>query len=567
MKTWMLLAAVVVVFPIKYVCAEPTPPATECSPLIENRTNCTSVVSTYPRLTGVPPATSATTPQIAYSPMAVRARPTVTVNVKIYKRPLEQVHIQETYNEQAKPDPFGTILGQLTKPLTGGLTIAMGTLTGLSHTGNPGQTAGFVPDRLHAPPTDPALLRDRDNLRRDYDAVVNQLESLGSDQKKAGDRLSDQNKILVDVSKEIGAAQRYAPTVQDDARGPDHWTDQETFDRCIDHLLIRLGEDIKPIVTGDLCEQGSPPSNPLRQLLIGSLPSVQIATLKPQIDGLPKALGKLEERVQTLFPRLKPSEQFTVDFSEVEERIDTLTDRQDLLADGLKAAQSARAALVAYRDVLDAWKLQERQAPQQMVVQSIPLTQHSVTAGTGSQKLDAKIQAQTLLTKESSDVGTVSVTWVKQRWEVSAGLMWSNVLGRSFQNAPTIVNGKPVLDSNGKQVTMVTESTTSPTVDAVVLIHYRITEWPALWNRRFAVLGTAGVGTGANGSGVDFATGASFAWGNLLVSPLLHFTRDTRLTNGIGVGTNLGPSPPSPSTEKYWVHKLGIAFTYAIPIT
>ena len=28
-----------------------------------------------------------------------------------------------------------------------------------------------------------------------------------------------------------------------------------------------------------------------------------------------------------------------------------------------------------------------------------------------------------------------------------------------------------------------------------------------------------------------------------------------------------GEGPPSPPTERYWVHKLGIAFTYAVPIT
>ena len=184
----------------------------------------------------------------------------------------------------------------------------------------------------------------------------------------------------------------------------------------------------------------------------------------------------------------------------------------------------------------------------------------------GSQKVDAKVQAQTLVTKETSDVGTASVTFVSQRWEVSGGPMWSNVLGRSFQNAPVIANGKPQLDANGKQITTVTESTTSPTVDAVVLIHYRLWEWPGFWNRRLAVLASGGIGTGTNGSGVDFGVGGSLAWGNLMLSPLLHLTRDQRLTSGVKVGENLGPSPPSPPTERYWVHKLGVALTYVVPI-
>jgi hypothetical protein len=197
------------------------------------------------------------------------------------------------------------------------------------------------------------------------------------------------------------------------------------------------------------------------------------------------------------------------------------------------------------------------------VTQAFPVSRDALRSGqaTGS----AKLTAQTFLTKDSRDAGTVAVTWVHQPWEVSGGIMYSTVLGRNFQNSPVINNGAVVLDMSGKPLNEVTQSTTKPTIDALILVHWRFYEWQVSPTRRCAVLGSVGVGTGTNGSGADFAAGMSFAYGNFFVSPLLHFTRDLRLTNGVILGQNLmGASPP---TECYWVHKFGLAFTYAIPIT
>jgi serine acetyltransferase len=44
----------------------------------------------------------------------------------------------------------------------------------------------------------------------------------------------------------------------------------------------------------------------------------------------------------------------------------------------------------------------------------------------------------------------------------------------------------------------------------------------------------------------DFDTGISFQIGGVLITPTVHFGRDVRLSNGVTVGQELGPSPPNP---------------------
>jgi hypothetical protein len=289
------------------------------------------------------------------------------------------------------------------------------------------------------------------------------------------------------------------------------------------------------------------------------LPSADIAALTKEIGKLPDDLQTLK---QDQLDQGNPLSQ--EDLNTLTLAINQVTDRQDTLTGSLKTAQSSRATLVGYAQTLSDWKAAWPADSNQLVTQTFPISCDSSRGGqaTGSAKLSTK----TLLTQETGDGGTVAVTWIRQPWEVSAGIMYSTVLGRSFQNSPVIKDGVVQVDKSGKPITEVTETTTKPTIDAVILVHYRFHEWPAFQSRRFAILASGGVGTGTNGSGADFAAGISFAFGNFFLSPLLHFTRDVRLTNGVTLGQNLmGVNPPP--TERYWVHKFGLALTYGLPIT
>jgi len=77
---------------------------------------------------------------------------------------------------------------------------------------------------------------------------------------------------------------------------------------------------------------------------------------------------------------------------------------------------------------------------------------------------------------------------------------------------------------------------------------------------------TGGVGANLTSKTADFDTGISFQIGGVLITPTVHFGRDVRLSNGVTVGQELGPSPPNPlPTENHWVRKFGIGLSYTLP--
>ena len=137
--------------------------------------------------------------------------------------------------------------------------------------------------------------------------------------------------------------------------------------------------------------------------------------------------------------------------------------------------------------------------------------------------------------------------------------MMSTLDVRSFQNSPLIKNGQPVLDSSNKTDTILTESITRPTVILpIVFGHYRFKEWAA-GGQRVAVYGTGGAGLNLSSTSTDFAVGMSLGINSFMLSPLVHFGRDQRFTNGLTIGEELGSSPANPTTERYWVRKFGFA--------
>jgi hypothetical protein len=526
-------------------CARVLAAQTDCSAVIENRRNCTSTLSTFEE------------PQSTFSPTSVRVRPskTATVTIVVKKRPLEKVQFQTIYSQVAKPDVLGTLLGKLWTPL-GGLTLgsnlagelaAVQAATAAKNPANATKYGYLVQPEVHITPALQKMLDER----ADFDA---RLKALGDKQDADQSTLDAAKKIVNDVSAEVGAAQKYPPDIDNE-----QWrsTDQARFVECLSHILARIQGKQPNTETLGGCKE-APKSDVHDKPL--ELPDVELTLLKPQITDLPKDLTALEAGLKGSVAAITPKEH-----ESYLALIAKLTLRENKLDDYLKTLQSARDTLQGYQDPLTACQAPKAEDPCGMVVVKKDIKAYDAPSKSGQQTATVKVSAQTLLTKESNDVGQVAITFTHQPWEVSAGIMASTVLGRSFQNTPVINNGVPDI-VNGKQVTAVTDSTTKPTIDALVLVHWRFCEWqPNSQTKRFAVLGSVGVGTGTNGSGADFAAGLSFAYGSLYISPLLHFTRDQRLTNGIALGDNLMGA--TPTTERYWVHKFGLAFTYALPIT
>jgi len=587
----------------------------ECSPVIELTKPCALSFQTY---YGTDADLNPQAPSINYVPLPIRVNPSPKMQVIVYvaKRPMEKVSAKIAYTQQTKPDVMGTALAQLAKPL-GGLTISSITTPSTTSVDEITNTKAdevefklndvFALDRAKPPTETPAVTHLRE--------LESQRKAVRDAQKNAAHNIKQQSEVLKSILSEISQAQRFVPKLD----GNWIWNadNKKTFQACINHIMARLAGGAAP-AQDNSCVQApakipalpAPPNN----TAIGALSDLRLEVAQAKVE---LQSGNFENRLHTIqsewaqeiakkgqvseaqrnaFDRLFSAEAIQTELVAIQR----LSDHQTTIEDLLKSTDSAEEPLAGYKDTLTKFqsKLYSGAPDQDFVVTPIQITTYDrppQPVFKGQMAAQITLTTQTLINLGGSDntgadqgaqakpataanasatatassgdtLGSASITWVDQRFEISGGLMWSNVKTHTFQNSPIIANGSPMLDGSGKLVTEVTETTGSPTIDAVVLFHYRFLEIP-VGTRRIAVFGSAGVGTGTNGSTTDGLFGPSIAYGNFFISPVLHFTRDTRLTNGVTLGDKLGAQPPNPPTEKYWVHKLGIAFTYAIPIT
>jgi hypothetical protein len=181
------------------------------------------------------------------------------------------------------------------------------------------------------------------------------------------------------------------------------------------------------------------------------------------------------------------------------------------------------------------------------------------------------VAAQEIVSKTPTSLATVTINWQSNPWEVSTGILFSGLASRSFTNAGLFSNGNPVLDSGGKNLTVVTQTDTLPAVVfPMVLGSFRIGAWShANWENKCpnhcAILISGGVGANLTAKTTDFAVGPSFQIGEALFTPAAHFGRQTQLTDGVVVGAQLGSSPPTLPTKTAWVPAFGFAITYILP--
>ena len=221
--------------------------------------------------------------------------------------------------------------------------------------------------------------------------------------------------------------------------------------------------------------------------------------------------------------------------------------------------QKAQATLLQTVLTLSAWPSTPSILAYQFI--SSPLNNMVVT-----------VSGQEIVNKTNSPIATVIINCQATHWVISTGILFSNLKFHTYSNAPIIVDGQPVLDSSGKVLTKVTRSDTSPSVVAPILLaNYRINylsrfKWEARCRNGCSFLLTGGVGANLTSKTADFDTGISFQFGSVLFTPTVHYGRDNRLSNGVAVGQELGPSPPNPlPIENHWVKKFGFAISYALP--
>ncbi|MDP9112067.1 MAG: hypothetical protein M3O20_00130 [Acidobacteriota bacterium] len=169
-------------------------------------------------------------------------------------------------------------------------------------------------------------------------------------------------------------------------------------------------------------------------------------------------------------------------------------------------------------------------------------------------------------------IATVTINSQDNPWEVSTGILFSTLKNQTFSTAGLIANGHPVLDASGANVMVVQNSYTRPAVvTPLVMANYRISKlshgsWANRCHGHCAILLSGGVGLNVSQSDAEFAAGPSLQVGSVLFTPAFHVARYVDLTNGVGVGSILGPNAPSTlPTSSTWTTKFGFRVSYVLP--
>jgi hypothetical protein len=239
---------------------------------------------------------------------------------------------------------------------------------------------------------------------------------------------------------------------------------------------------------------------------------------------------------------------------------EALSTREALLDAAISDIQKAQDALIQAVQTLTAWVTPPSTVIYQYTAQKLT-NMVIVIAGTE------------IVSKASSPISTVTINVQAVPIAVSAGIGFSNLKFNTFTNSPIIVDGQPVLGPNGSTETQVTGTATAfSVITPTVLVSYRIKPLSnANWENRCpygcSFLISGGVGANLTSKEADFDIGPSFEIANILFTPAIHFGRDTRLTNGVMVGQQLGTNPPSPlPTKTKSVVKAAIVITYSLPL-
>lgn len=525
------------------------PPAKECAYGVVNRTECKILI----RADG------------AGTPLPTKMKPDVTFFIEVEKTPFETIKASETATEQPRPDVLATIASALSKYLTG---VVIKTTSSLEPD-KPRAISNYLyrdyslSERLQAVRPVPAP-SEEELIAAELDLMQKKLLTL----LEAQTALNEEFRAIGKTIEPINEALKQAEKLKVDRDASRLWQNRDVFRSTVNRIIKAI----------DVKDKDKGPADPALQAL-PSIPSERVALSQVEVtivqrDYLTK-LEPLEKRIDALRktgsrdPSLKCEEgknrgveALDCGALAIRNNIGAVSSKQSQLNEKSKTAETAHDTLIELLPKLTALRKQiTDKKDTELLSKAFQLKPPQKSIGIRGSTV--KLSKQQIISKEASDIGTVTVSWNDSPWELSAGVLFSNLRSRSFQNTPVIQNGAQVLDSGGKGITVVTETTNRPVVIPVVLVHGRLPWDSKCGTRRCAYFGSLGIGSGTNGS-ADFMAGATFAWGNFMVSPMLHLARDIRLTNGVTVGQQISVTPP---TEKYWVKKFGIAITYSLPIT
>ena len=444
----------------------------------------------------------------AVSPLPVRMQSGATATIRVTKRPLEQIVTQETTVETPSVDALAAIFAAFLPGLKAGVALERSAASG-----EPG-AASSAPNR-----------RARSLTTDDGRKVQQQLEDITSAQRDANERFV----VFERYTRSLGRALQ-----QLQAEKAGKWEVARLREFRSGFVCAVRGPDVGH--TGASCDTGFLPAATV-------LPLGTLKALDARVDAVTRAYANLQSADQR---------ELSDAFNDVAAGQEWLSGR----AKSLAAAQSALVAVAAVLDAMDPGKMTEDET-------------FSLATGktSGARTATVKIVAQDLVTKATTPLATVVVNWGGSRWELSTGALFSSVVERTFQVSPVIVNGVPKVDADDQPYSVITESVTRPTVIPAVLAHFRIAEVAINdGSQRLAFLASVAAGVNPYSGSADFGAGLTFAYRGFVVSPMLHGARQLKLTQGLRVGQEFVGTPPTLTTERYWVGRFAVGISYRIPL-
>lgn len=551
--------------------ATATPP---CSEAVVNKTPCTVYVDRANPVT-----------QLTF-----KFKPDVKVNVDVHKSPLDAITFVPSYAEQLKPDIFAAIGAQLFKPLAG--------LVGQNRIQGP-----FVANVVESVNPRPnykgrvALYAEAISaLKADIDNALRPLDEIGQDQQQLHDALAaltrDGTGKKLDALHQRVAKPAWAGYVQ-------AWdmTDKQSFltegDVVVGELelprapprrsMAALSEALKRVDDRNLQHEFIENGGPCK----ATLPAPEPGTLAHRYTCV--TVGIANEGLSiVLREELKALDASFQRGADLDESIDLLDERQAQLTSELATITAANIASSQQADGLKKQLATIRaaahdlprcvpfgtEAPDDPPDSPIDVCRQFSTAsfrkgnsGLAAPTASIKISALPAKITDATPLATVSLSWLDVKWALSAGFFVSTLKQRSFSVAPITANGTISRDPTGKAYTFISETSSSPTVEVVAMAHYRLAS-TSRCAPGCALYLSGGVGTSQNSSGPDVVFGPTVSYRSFMLSFLLNYTHDIKLTNGLYPGEPLTSSPPSSlPTEKYWTPKAAIAVTYMLPLS
>ena len=233
-------------------------------------------------------------------------------------------------------------------------------------------------------------------------------------------------------------------------------------------------------------------------------------------------------------------------------------DKQEKLQASLDSAKQAQEKLAAIADKLNNLKTDDDLKP---------VAIHAIHSPGGTAQTQVKPTSTNLWNGKATTLPTVTIQWQNQRWYVSAGVMFSTMPKRSFGVAPMLdQNGAPLLDSANAQRKQITRTSTTPAVIPVGLVSFRLGDEGGFGTRRTAWFGTLGLGVN-DGSAEGFA-GVSFAYGAVIFTAGGHLGRLKKLRQPLKLGmeTTISSDDLQNFVDKKWRVRPGIAFSVEVPL-